>query len=78
MMKSTVLLSDLGDTIDAVKRHISSMSDVMLKALALSLPSKAPAGTAEMLMLLLVYREAESRARKNAANDFAQIRSLSS
>ncbi|QKC82911.1 hypothetical protein [Mesorhizobium sp. NZP2077] len=70
MQKSTVLLSDLGDQIDALKRHISSMSDLMLKALALSLPAKAPAGTAEMLMLLLVYREAESRRRHNEAGVF--------
>lgn len=70
MQKSTVLLSELGDQIDAIKRHISSMNDLMLKALVSSLPSRPPAGTAEMLMLLLVYREAESRERNGQAIDF--------
>lgn len=65
MQNSAYLMSVLGDHIDAIKRHLSSMNDLTLKALAASLPSKAPAGTAEMLMLLLVFREAESRTRKN-------------
>ncbi|BAB51316.1 msl4726 [Mesorhizobium japonicum MAFF 303099] len=41
------------------------MDDLTLQALAANLPPKAPAGTAEMLLLLLVYREMESRSRRS-------------
>ncbi|QND64595.1 hypothetical protein HB777_12200 [Mesorhizobium loti] len=65
MQKSAELLSALGDLIDETKAHIRRMDDLTLKALAANLPSKAPPGTAEMLMLLLVYREMESRSRRS-------------
>ncbi|ESY89840.1 hypothetical protein X738_31315 [Mesorhizobium sp. LNHC209A00] len=61
MQKSAELLRVLGDHIDATKRHLSSMDDLTLQALWANLPPRAPPGTAEMVMLLLVFREAESR-----------------
>ena len=68
MQKAAELLHMLGDHIDAIKSHISRMDDPTLKALALNLPSKAPPGTAEMLMLFLVHRE--MKADRGAATTF--------
>jgi len=65
MQKSAELLSALAAVIDETKAHIHRMDDLTLQALAANLPPKAPAGTAEMLMLLLVFREAECRERRN-------------
>ena len=64
MQKSAELLSALRELTDETKAQIRRMDDPTLKALAASLPSKAPPGTAEMLMLILVYREIESRSRQ--------------
>ena len=74
LQKSAELLSVLSDQIDAMKSHISQMSDLILKALAASLPSKAPAGTAEMLMLLLIIRETEGRARRRGRANVLPLR----
>jgi hypothetical protein len=63
MRKSAELLSQLGDQVDAIERHISSMNDLTLRALEASLPAKAPAGSAAMMMWLLVYREGQRRQR---------------
>ena len=65
MQRSAELLSALGAVIDETKAHIRRMDDLTLQALAANLPPRSPAGTAEMLMLLLVFREAESRERRN-------------
>ncbi|QKC85484.1 hypothetical protein [Mesorhizobium sp. NZP2077] len=69
MQKAAELLYVLGDHIDAIKSHIIRMDDLTLNALFTSLPSKAPAGTAEMVMLLLVHREMESRSTRRQVNN---------
>lgn len=76
MQETVELLSELGDRINAIKSHISRMDDLVLEALAASLPSKAPPGTPEMLMLLLVYREMECRTERNQDNNVLQFPSV--
>jgi hypothetical protein len=57
------LMARLGDRIDAIRDHLSKLDDIDLKALEKRLPRDAPAGTAAMVMLVLVYREIERRKR---------------
>lgn len=61
MQKSAELLSHIGAQIDAAKLHIASMDNFTLRALRTNLPLRPAPGTAEMVMLLLVFREAERR-----------------
>ncbi|WP_027062521.1 hypothetical protein [Mesorhizobium loti] len=61
MKKSAELLSVLGDQIDAAKLHVASLDNLTLRNLRANLPTSPAPGTAEMLMLLLVFREAERR-----------------
>jgi hypothetical protein len=49
------------DVIDAIRYHLSDMDRVNLQGLEAKLPKNAKAGSAEMVMLLLVYREIENR-----------------
>ena len=55
------LMAKLRDVIDAVDNHLSQMDCVNLQALETRLPKKAASGSAEMVMLLLVYREMKNR-----------------
>ena len=57
------LLAALGDSIEAVKAHLSTMDEYQLEGLLASLPSKSAAGSAEMVMLIHLYREIEGRKR---------------
>jgi hypothetical protein len=69
------LLSELGDLIEAVKNHVASMTDLSLRDLASSLISKAPAGTAEMLMLVLVHREVDRRGQEEQYSNILPFQS---
>jgi hypothetical protein len=54
------LMARLGDTIETVK-DLSKLHEFDLQALETRLPRNAPAGSAEMVMLMLVYREMDQR-----------------
>ncbi|TIV61886.1 hypothetical protein [Mesorhizobium sp.] len=51
------LVAKLGDAIEAIRDHLSGMDCVKLQALENRLPKNAQPGSAEMVMLLLVYEE---------------------
>ena len=55
------LIAKLRDAIDAIDNHLSEMDCVTLQALETRLPKNAAAGSAEMVMLLLIYREMKNR-----------------
>ena len=55
------LMARLGDTIEAIRDHLSKLHEFDLQALEKRLPRNAPAGSAEMVMLMLVYREMDQR-----------------
>ena len=55
------LIAKLRDAIDAIDDHLSEMDCVNLQALETRLPKNAAPGRAEMVMLLLVYREMKRR-----------------
>ncbi|MGT2466601.1 hypothetical protein ACVOMV_18600 [Mesorhizobium atlanticum] len=57
------LIAKLADAIAAVEAHLSGMDCVALQALEAKLPRTAPAGSAEMVILVLIYREMEKRNR---------------
>ena len=57
------LMTKLRDDIESICDHLSKMQEFDLQALEKRLPRNAPAGTAEMVMLMLVYREMETRKR---------------
>ncbi|WP_137929635.1 hypothetical protein [Mesorhizobium comanense] len=69
MQKSASLLAALGDHIEDIKKHISSMEEQTLRDLATNLPSRAPVGSPEMVMSVLVYREIERRVLENQTAD---------
>ena len=57
------LIAKLHDAIEAIQDHLSQLDEVNLAALEKRLPRNAPAGSAEMVALVLVYRELEKRKR---------------
>jgi len=61
MQIAAKLLAELGDSIEAVSAHLAKMDDFQLEELLASMPSKLPAGTAEMVMCVHLYREIEAR-----------------
>lgn len=63
MQTAAGLLADLGDGIDAIKAHLATMDDHTLETLLESMPGKSVAGSAEMTMTILIYRELEMRKR---------------
>ncbi|WP_192177664.1 hypothetical protein [Mesorhizobium amorphae] len=63
MQIAAKLLAELGDTIEAVKAHLAKMDDHTLNSLLESMPGKSLAGSAEMAMTILIYREIETRKR---------------
>ena len=61
MQKATGLLAILGDSIEAIKSYLATIDQQELENLLGVLPSRSPAGSAEMVMRILVYREIEKR-----------------
>ena len=57
------LLAALGDSIEAVKAHLATMDEDELESLLAVMPSKSIAGSAEMVMLIHIYRELQNRQR---------------
>jgi hypothetical protein len=55
------LMAKLGDAIEAIKDHLANMDSVNLQALEKRLPRNTLPGSAEIVMLLLVFREMDSR-----------------
>lgn len=47
----------IGDSIEAIKRHLATLERLVLDGLLVVLPSRSQAGGAEMVMRILVYRE---------------------
>jgi hypothetical protein len=61
MQKAAGLLAILGDAIEAMKSYLATIDQQVLEDLLGALPSRSPAGSAEMVMRILVYREIEMR-----------------
>lgn len=61
MQAAAGLLAAFGDSIEVIKSHLATMGRSELDALLAVLPSRSPAGSAEMVMRILVYREIEKR-----------------
>lgn len=61
MQKAAALLAELGDSVEAVKAHLSTLDRGMLESLVDVLPTTLAAGSAEMVMLVLLYREIQTR-----------------
>lgn len=70
------LLAELGDGIEAIKAHLSTMDDETLRAFLETMPRKSLAGSAEMTMTILIYREMEIRKRDNNVISFPASRWL--
>ncbi len=62
MQKAAGLLAILGNSIEAIKSYLATIDQQELENLLGVLPSRSPAGSAEMVMRILVYREIEKRA----------------
>ncbi|TGP50422.1 hypothetical protein EN873_24975 [bacterium M00.F.Ca.ET.230.01.1.1] len=63
MQTAARLLAELGDGIEAIKAHLATMDDATLRTLLEAMPGKSMAGSAEMTMTILIYREMEIRKR---------------
>jgi len=63
MQTAAGLLADLDDRIDAIKAHLATVDDHTLRTLLERMPGKSVAGSAEMTMTILIYREMEIRKR---------------
>jgi hypothetical protein len=55
------LLAALGDCIEAIEAYLTTTKRSTLDSLLASLPAKSPAGSAAMVMTVLVYREIDAR-----------------
>lgn len=53
----------LGDSLEPIKAHLATMDEDELEALQASMPSKSILGSAEMVMLIHLYRGIETRKR---------------
>ena len=69
MQAAAGLLAALGDSIEAIKSHLANMNRAELYALLAVLPSRSSAGSAEMVMRVLVYREIERRGADGPPRD---------
>ena len=69
MQAAAGLLAALGDSIEAIKSHLADMDREGLDALLAVLPSRSPAGSAEMVMRILVYREIKKRGADGPPRD---------
>jgi|GEM_PF-2295058 len=65
MQTAAKLIAELGDSIEAIKAHLATMDDHTLRTLLESMPGQSVAGSAEMTMTILIYREMEIRKRDN-------------
>lgn len=65
MTATAELLAKLDDTIQGIKEHLATMDRSSLDVIASQLRPKSPAGSAEMMLVILIYREIEIR---NTAN----------
>ncbi|PBC09379.1 hypothetical protein [Mesorhizobium sp. WSM3859] len=54
------LVSKLRGAIKAIGNHLSQIDCIHLQALEATIPHKAPAESAEMVTLLLIYRKMEN------------------
>ena len=70
MQTAAKLLAELGDGIEAIKAHLATMDDHQLQTLLASMPGKIVAGSAEMAMTILIYREIEIRKRDGSVLPF--------
>ncbi|MDX8457544.1 hypothetical protein [Mesorhizobium humile] len=61
MQIAAQLLAALGDSIEAIKAHLSGMDGSTLERLLETVPRTSPVGSAEMVMIILLYREIERR-----------------
>lgn len=61
MQKAAALLAELGDSVEAVRVHLSTLDRGKLEGLVDILPTTLAAGSAEMVMLVLLYREIQTR-----------------
>ncbi|WP_027170062.1 hypothetical protein [Mesorhizobium sp. WSM3224] len=59
MQTAAGLLADLDD----LKAHLATVDDHTLRTLLQRMPGKSVAGSAEMTMTILIYREMEIRKR---------------
>lgn len=55
------LLTTLGDCIEAIEAYLAAGERSALEDLLAALPAKSPAGSATMVMAILVYRELDTR-----------------
>ena len=61
MQKAAELFAELGDSVEAVKAHLTTLDRDKLGGLIDRLPANLSAGSAEMVMLVLLDREIRSR-----------------
>ena len=61
MQKAAELFAELGDSVRAVKAHLATLDKDKLGGLIDRLPANLSAGSAEMVMLVLLDREIRSR-----------------
>ncbi|TPM35623.1 hypothetical protein [Mesorhizobium sp. B2-3-4] len=61
MQEAAKLLTALGDCIDAIEAYLAAAQRSTLDSLLAVLPAKSPAGSATMVMTILVYRELDAR-----------------
>lgn len=55
------LLAALGNCIESIQAYLATMDDAQLENLLESMPSRSIAGSAEMVMLIHLYRDIENR-----------------
>ncbi|MFK0693227.1 hypothetical protein ACFX5Q_34680 [Mesorhizobium sp. IMUNJ 23033] len=67
------LLAALGDSIEAIQAYRATIDEHELETLLASIPSKSIAGSAEMVMLIHLYREIENRKRNSNVLPFPAI-----
>ncbi|WP_214477515.1 hypothetical protein [Mesorhizobium sp. dw_380] len=65
MQTAAGLLSALDDSIEAIKAHLATIDEGKLEALLACMPSRSTAGSAEMVMLIHLYRQIQTRQRDN-------------
>ena len=61
MQDAAKLLTALGDCIEAIEAFLATADRSTLDSLLGVLPAKSPAGSAPMVMTILVYREMDAR-----------------
>lgn len=62
------LLSALGECIEALRSHLADLNGARLEALLETMPSISAAGSAEMVLTMILYREIQSRDRANVVS----------